>query len=118
MERRSDWAEVCPVDAHLIERFCIHDVEAVASIHQYFHESLLANNRVDYKRISSWVRDVVRMDAIRRTFSSMDAIGLSLMVQCLFYSQSLTLLVPSPSRNSVSAWYDGPLQQGPTIYVA
>ena len=33
MERRSDGAEVHPVDAHLIERLGIHDVEAAAPIH-------------------------------------------------------------------------------------
>ena len=33
MERCSDRAEVRPVDAHLIEHLCVHDVEAVASVH-------------------------------------------------------------------------------------
>ena len=57
MERRSDRAEVRPVDAHLIERLGVHDVEAAASIHQYFCEPLWADDRVDDKRVPSWVWD-------------------------------------------------------------
>ena len=33
MERCLGWAEVGPVDAHLVERLGIHDVEAAASIY-------------------------------------------------------------------------------------
>ena len=33
MEGRSDGAEVCSVDAHLVECLGIHDVEAAASVH-------------------------------------------------------------------------------------
>ena len=33
MERCSDGTEVRPVDAHLVERLGVHDVEAVASVH-------------------------------------------------------------------------------------
>ena len=51
MERCSDQAEVRSVDAHLVERLGVHDVEAAASVHQYFRESLRANDQVDYKRI-------------------------------------------------------------------
>ena len=40
MERCSGWAEARPVDAHLVERLGIHDVEAAASIYQYFGELL------------------------------------------------------------------------------
>ena len=40
VERRSGWAEACPVDAHLVERLGVHDVEAATSIHQYFGEAL------------------------------------------------------------------------------
>ena len=61
MKRRSGWVEVCPVDAHLIERLCIYDVEAAASVHQYFGESLWTDDWVDHKRISPRVRDDIRM---------------------------------------------------------
>ena len=61
MERRSDRVEVRPVDAHLIERLGVHDVEAATSVHQYFRESLRANDRVDHERVSPRVRDVIRM---------------------------------------------------------
>ena len=40
VERCSGWTEVYSVNAHLVERLGIHDVEAVASIHQYFGEPL------------------------------------------------------------------------------
>ena len=33
VERRSGWAEVCPVNTHIVERLCVHDVEAAAPIH-------------------------------------------------------------------------------------
>ena len=33
MERCSDGTEVHSIDAHLIERFGVHDVEAAASVH-------------------------------------------------------------------------------------
>ena len=61
MERCLSWVEACPVDAHLVERLGVHDVEAAASIHQYFGESLWANDRVNHERISPWVRDSIRM---------------------------------------------------------
>ena len=61
MERCSNRAEVRPVDAHLVERLGVHDVEAAASVHQYFCESLRANDRVDYKWIPPWVQDGIRM---------------------------------------------------------
>ena len=61
MERRSDGAEVRSVDGHLVECLGVLDVEATTSVHQYFRESLWANDRVDYQRIPSWVWDGVRM---------------------------------------------------------
>ena len=61
VERRSGWAEACPVDAHHVERFGVHDVEAAASVHQYFGESLWADDWVDHERISSRVWDGIRM---------------------------------------------------------
>ena len=61
MERCSGWVEVCLVDAHLVERLGVHDVEAAASIHQYFGESLRADDWVNHKRISSRVWDHIRM---------------------------------------------------------
>ena len=61
VKRRSGWAEVRLVDAHLVEHLCVHDVEATASIHQDFGEALWANDRVDDKRIPSQMRDGARM---------------------------------------------------------
>ena len=61
MERRLDWAEVHPVDTHLVERVGVQDVEVAASVHQYFRESLWANDWVDNKRVPSRVRDGIRM---------------------------------------------------------
>ena len=61
VKRRSGWVEACPVDTYLIERLGIHDVEAAASIHQYFSEPLRADDRVNHEQISSWVRGAIRM---------------------------------------------------------
>ena len=61
MERCSGWVDACLVDAHFVERLGIHDVEATASIHQYFGESLRADDQVDYERISPRVRNAIRM---------------------------------------------------------
>ena len=61
MERRSDGAEVRSVDAHLVERLGVHDVEAAASVHQYFREPLWTDDRIDDKRVPSWVWDGIRM---------------------------------------------------------
>ena len=44
VERRSGWAEARPVDAHHVEHLGVHDVEAAASIHLYFGESLWDDN--------------------------------------------------------------------------
>ena len=57
MEGRSDGAEVRLVDAHLVECLGVHDVEAAASVHQYFCEPLWADDRVDDKRVPSRVWD-------------------------------------------------------------
>ena len=59
MERRLDWVEVVSVDAHYVERLCVHDVEAAASIHQYLGESLWTDDRVDHKRISPRMWDAI-----------------------------------------------------------
>ena len=61
MERHSDGPEVCSVDAHLVERLGIHHVEAAAFIHQYFGESLWADDWVDHKQISPRMWDGIRM---------------------------------------------------------
>ena len=61
MKRCSGWVEVHPVDTHLVERLCVHDVEAAAFVHQNFGEALWADDRVDDKQIPSWKRDGVRM---------------------------------------------------------
>ena len=59
VERCSGWAKACLVDAHLIERLGVHDVEAAASIHQYLGESLWTDDRVDHKRISPRMWDAI-----------------------------------------------------------
>ena len=61
MERCSDGTEVHSVDAHLVERLGIHDVEAAAPIHQYFGEPLWTDDRIDDKRVPSRVQDDIRM---------------------------------------------------------
>ena len=38
------WEEARPVDAHHVEHLSVHEVEAAASVHQYFGESLWAND--------------------------------------------------------------------------
>ena len=53
VERRPGWPDARSVDAHGIERFSIHDVEAAASILQHLGEPLRADDRVDHERISS-----------------------------------------------------------------
>ena len=61
VERCWGWAEMCPVDTHFVEHLGVHDVEATASIHQYFGESLWADDRVDHKRISPRLFDAFRV---------------------------------------------------------
>ena len=59
VERCSSQSDVCSVDAHSIDHFSIHDVEAAASIHQYLGEMLCSNDRVDHKRVSPRLWDVL-----------------------------------------------------------
>ena len=61
MEGCSYGTEVHSVDAHLVERLGVHDVEAAASIHQYFGESLWADDWVNHKWISPWVWNAIQM---------------------------------------------------------
>ena len=61
MERHFSRSDVRSVDAHGVECFSVHDVEFVASIHQYIREPLRADDRVDHEQISPWVRDGIRM---------------------------------------------------------
>ena len=49
MERCSDGMEVRSIDAHLVEHFGVHDVEAAASVHQYLSEPGIADDGVDDK---------------------------------------------------------------------
>ena len=44
MEKHLGWLDARSVDAHGIERFSIHDVEAAASIHQHLGEPLHADD--------------------------------------------------------------------------
>jgi hypothetical protein len=59
MERRATWAELGPTNPHGVKGFGVHDVEAVASIHQYLGKSRVADNGVDNKRISARLRDAI-----------------------------------------------------------
>jgi len=59
MERCSGWVDACSVDAHFIERLSIHDVEATASIHQYFGEPLHTDDQVNNERVSPRMRDAL-----------------------------------------------------------
>ena len=61
MELCSDGTEVCSVDAHFVERFGVHDVEATAPIHQYFGEPLWTDDRINDKWVPSQVWDGIRM---------------------------------------------------------
>ena len=61
MEGCSDGTVVRSVDAHLVERLGIHDVEAAAPIHQYLGEPLHADDRVDHERVPTWVCDAIRV---------------------------------------------------------
>ena len=53
MERRPGRLDARSVDAHGIERFSVHDVEAVASIHQHLGELLCADDWVNHEWVSS-----------------------------------------------------------------
>ena len=57
MERHSSQSDAGSADAHGVEHLDIHDVEAAASVHQYLCEPLWTDDRVDDKRVSSWVWD-------------------------------------------------------------
>ena len=57
VERHPNRPDVRSIDAHGVERFSVHDVEAVASIHQHLGEPLHADDRVNHERISSWLQD-------------------------------------------------------------
>ena len=61
VKRHSGWAEACPVDAHLVERLGVHEVEATTSVHEYFGESLWADDWVNHKRVSPRVWDGIWM---------------------------------------------------------
>ena len=59
VERYFGWVDVRPIDAHFIEHLGIHDVEAAASIHQYFGEPLRVDDRVNHERISPRMWDAL-----------------------------------------------------------
>jgi hypothetical protein len=61
VKRRSAWAELGLTDPQGVKGFSVHDVEAAASIHQYLGEPRVADDGVDNKRISVWLRDAIRM---------------------------------------------------------
>ena len=61
VERHSGRPDARSVDAHGVDRLGVHDVEAAASIHQYFGEPLWADAWVDHERISPRMRDTLWM---------------------------------------------------------
>ena len=61
LERHPGRPDARSVDAHGVERFSVHDVEAAASIHQHFRQSLWSDDRVDNKWVPSRVWDGIRM---------------------------------------------------------
>ena len=61
MERRPGRPDTLSVDAHGVEHFGIHDVEAAASIHRHLSELLHADDRVDHEQVSSQLQDAFRV---------------------------------------------------------
>ena len=61
VERCSGRSDARSIDAHGVEHFGLHDVEATASIHQYLGEPLHADDRVNHERISPWLGDALRV---------------------------------------------------------
>ena len=61
VERRLGRPDALLVDAHGVERFSVHDVEAATSIHQHLGELLCADDQVDHEWISSWLWDAFRV---------------------------------------------------------
>jgi hypothetical protein len=61
VERCSTWAELGPTDPHGIEGLGVHDVEAAASIHQYFGEPRVADDWIDDKRVSAQLWDMIQV---------------------------------------------------------
>jgi hypothetical protein len=61
VERCSARAELGLTDSHGVEGHGIHDVEAAASIHQYFGKPCVANNKIDNKWVSTRLWDVIRV---------------------------------------------------------
>ena len=58
MERCPSWLDAHSFDAHGNECFRVHDVEAIASIHQHLDEPLRADDRVDHEWVSSQLWEV------------------------------------------------------------
>ena len=71
MERRSSRSDARSVDAHGIECFGIHDVEASTSIHQYLGEQLHADDWVDHEQVSPWLWDTLRMVGLIEGYSGL-----------------------------------------------
>jgi hypothetical protein len=61
MEGCSARVELRLIDSHGIDGLSVHDVEAAASVHQYFGEPCVANDGVDNKRVLTRLWDVNRV---------------------------------------------------------
>jgi hypothetical protein len=61
VEGYSARTELGPIDPHGVKGFSVHDVEVVASIHQYLSESCVADDGVDNQWISAWLRNMIRV---------------------------------------------------------
>ena len=72
MERHPGRPDTCSVDAHGVDHFGVHDVEAAASIHQYLGESLHADDQVNHERISSRLWDAFRVVGLIEGYGDSD----------------------------------------------
>ena len=61
VERHPGRQDACSVDAHGVERFNVHDVEAAASIHQYLGEPLHADDQVNTEQRSPQLWDALQV---------------------------------------------------------
>ena len=59
VERHPDQPDARSIDAHGIERFSVHNVEAASSIHQYLGEPLCVDDQVNHEWVSPWLWDAL-----------------------------------------------------------
>jgi hypothetical protein len=59
VERCSAWAELGPTNPYGVKGLGVHDVEVIASVHQYFGEPCVADDRVNNKRVLARLWDMI-----------------------------------------------------------